>query len=370
MNLQELEARSPAKHYTKVLEQYFGRKVSLRNLSENDTKRLLSRVRNLIAERRADPSIHYSERDPKFIQLMMVEQALKYRLKENTQYAPSGATNNAGAMTQPAGGSTTTPTPAEKQKVKSQQLQAAQKIKDPKLQQTMKKSISGQTLSKDEQQSMAGAMMGSPIQNESIDKKESEKKIEAYGVRGFNSKQWRKVFKNQAAFEKWLDANEGDVEVQGTRDVLDENWNRHWRIQISESEIQQAQVILAAQDLVDQVQKMIEQCTSVQFKDLPALVNQVKNEVGYDKAVQFNQDSGTAFSTLVQSMQTAKLQLEAAVGIITGQQSSIPSVGSPNDTGMTPPPSPDEDMDFDMDMDFDEPEMGGEETTLGRARAK
>jgi hypothetical protein len=314
MNLQELEARSPAKHYTKVLEQYFGRKVSLRNLSENDTKRLLSRVRNLIAERRADPSIHYSERDPKFIQLMMVEQALKYRLKENTQYAPSGATNNAGAMTQPAGGSTTTPTPAEKQKVKSQQLQAAQKIKDPKLQQTMKKSISGQTLSKDEQQSMAGAMMGSPIQNE--------------------------------------------------------NWNRHWRIQISESEIQQAQVILAAQDLVDQVQKMIEQCTSVQFKDLPALVNQVKNEVGYDKAVQFNQDSGTAFSTLVQSMQTAKLQLEAAVGIITGQQSSIPSVGSPNDTGMTPPPSPDEDMDFDMDVDFDEPEMGGEETTLGRARAK
>lgn len=321
MNLQELEARSPSKHYTKVLEQYFGRKVTLSNISENDTKRLLSRVRKLIAERRADPSIHYSERDPKYVQLMMVEQALRYRLKENTtQYAPNGATNNAGATTQQAGGSTT-PNPAEKQKLKSQQLQAAQKIKDPKLQQTMKKSISGQTLSKDEQQAMAGAMMGSPIQNESRRKKS-----------------------------------------------VKENWNRQWRIQISESEIQQAQVILAAQDLVDQVQKMIEQCTSVQFKDLPALVNQVKNEVGYDKAVQFNQDAGTAFSTLVQSMQTAKLQLEESVGIITGQQGSIPAVGSPSDQGGMPPASPGEEMDFDMDADFEEPDMGGEEVTLGRKR--
>jgi biopolymer transport protein ExbD len=185
----------------------------------------------------------------------------------------------------------------------------------------MKKSISGQTLSKDEQQAMAGAMMGSPIQNESRRKKS-----------------------------------------------VKENWNRQWRIQISESEIQQAQVILAAQDLVDQVQKMIEQCTSVQFKDLPALVNQVKNEVGYDKAVQFNQDAGTAFSTLVQSMQTAKLQLEESVGIITGQQGSIPAVGSPSDQGAMPPASPGEEMDFDMDADFEEPDMGGEEVTLGRKR--
>ena len=43
--------------------------------------------------------------------------------------------------------------------------------------------------------------------------------IEAYGVRGASSKKWRKTFKNQAAFERWLDANEGDVEVLGTREV-------------------------------------------------------------------------------------------------------------------------------------------------------
>jgi hypothetical protein len=45
-------------------------------------------------------------------------------------------------------------------------------------------------------------------------------KIEAYGVKGMKSTPWRKVFKNQKEFEKWLDKNEGNVEVQGTRKYL------------------------------------------------------------------------------------------------------------------------------------------------------
>lgn len=375
MNLNDLVAASPAKHYAKILESYFGHKISVNALGPRDTTRLLKKVRGLIAECRSASKSHFGERDVKYTQLMVIEQALVQRLTESvTQVAPNGASNNAGAVTQPAGGSTTV-TPADQQKIKSQQLQAAQKIKDPKLQQTMKKSISGQTLSKDEQQTMAGAMMGSPVQNESRREKSEEKKIEAHGVMGVNSKKWHKVFKNQAAFEKWLDANEGNVEVHGTRDVVDEtcgkksvkeNWNREWRIRLSESEVQQAQVILAAQDLVDRVQKMIEECTSVQFKDLPALVNQIKNEIGYDQAVQFNNDASAAFSTLVQSMQGSKQQLEAAVGVVTGQQSSMPM---PQASDMEPPPPGGEDMDFDMDMDFEEPDVGGgEESVLGRER--
>lgn len=45
-------------------------------------------------------------------------------------------------------------------------------------------------------------------------------KIEAYGVKGMKSTQWRKVFKNQKEFDKWLDKNEGNVEVHGTRKYL------------------------------------------------------------------------------------------------------------------------------------------------------
>ena len=90
------------------------------------------------------------------------------------------------------------------------------------------------------------------------------------------------------------------------------------------SEVQQAQVVLASQDMVDQVQKMSEQVSAMQFKDLPALVDNIKNEVGVDQATQFNGDASAALSGLLQNLQGAKQQLEAALGVVTGQAPQVP----------------------------------------------
>jgi hypothetical protein len=46
-------------------------------------------------------------------------------------------------------------------------------------------------------------------------------KIEICGVKGMNSTPFRKIFKNQAAMEKWIEKNDGDVEVHGYREVSD-----------------------------------------------------------------------------------------------------------------------------------------------------
>jgi len=110
---------------------------------------------------------------------------------------------------------------------------------------------------------------------------------------------------------------------------------------LQESEIQQAQVVLASQDMVDQVQKMIEQVTAMQFKDLPALVDQIKNEVGIQQSTQFNADATAALSGLVQNLQGSKQQLEQALGVVTGQPQAaeIPgTVPAPDEMAMEPAP--------------------------------
>jgi len=94
------------------------------------------------------------------------------------------------------------------------------------------------------------------------------------------------------------------------------------------SEVQQAQVVLAAQDMVDKMQKMLEEITALQFKDLPALVDSIKNEVGAQQATQFNADATAALSGLVQNLQAGKQQMEAALGVVTGEGAA------PMDTGM------------------------------------
>ena len=128
------------------------------------------------------------------------------------------------------------------------------------------------------------------------------------------------------------------------------------------SEVQQAQVVLASQDMVDQVQGMSEDISAMQFKDLPALVDQIKNEVGVDQAAQFNTDATAALSGLLQNLQGAKQQLETALGVVTGQAPVVPGADITADAGLggempAELPAPGEEEIDVTDVDIEEPEQ-------------
>ena len=128
------------------------------------------------------------------------------------------------------------------------------------------------------------------------------------------------------------------------------------------SEVQQAQVVLASQDMVDQVQGMSEDISAMQFKDLPALVDQIKNEVGADQAAQFNTDATGALSGLLQNLQAAKQQLETALGVVTGQAPVVPGADVTADAGLggempAELPAPGEQEIDVTDVDIEEPEQ-------------
>ena len=180
--------------------------------------------------------------------------------------------------------------------------------KDPKVQAAMKKSEAGQPLNKDEE-ALVGAVAASAMPKES----------------------------------------------------------RIARRRLRESEIQQAQVVLAAQDMVDQVQKMIEQVTSMQFKDLPALVDQIKNEVGVDQAQQFNADATAALAGLTQNLQGSKGQLETALGVVTGQAPAVPGADMAPDMGAVAPEPEVEELPA-PEPEEDEEEVVDLEASLGRER--
>ena len=141
------------------------------------------------------------------------------------------------------------------------------------------------------------------------------------------------------------------------------------RQRLKESEVQQAQVVLASQDMVDQVQKMSEQISAMQFKDLPALVDQVKNQVGVDQAMQFNTDATAALAGLLQNLQGAKQQLEQALGVVTGQAPVVPGdAGTELDAGIEAP-APDADVDADIDIDAEmDANVEAPSAALGRER--
>jgi len=281
MKLQELAVISPTKQAAKVFESCFGNRVNFDTISPAQARGMLKRVRNLIAEHRKTTSFHSSERNPAYVKLVMMEQALAAAATTPSGVAPA-ATNPAAAAGMQA---------AQIQQ-KKKQIQDAIKAKQAEIAQLQKQ-------------------MNDPTAMAMAESKIARRLREA-------------------------------------------------------SEIQQAQVVLASQDMVDQVQKMSEQVSAMQFKDLPALIDQIKNEVGVDQSTQYNADASAALSGLLQNLQGAKQQLEAALGVVTGQAPQVPGEEMGAEIGGELPPelpAPGEE-DIDIDAEIEEPMAAG----LGRER--
>ena len=135
---------------------------------------------------------------------------------------------------------------------------------------------------------------------------------------------------------------------------------------VLESEVQQAQVVLAAQDMVDRIQDTLEDVTEMKFKDLPALVDSIRNEVGMTQAQQYMGDASAALDTLISCLSETKTAIESAQGVITGQEPVVPgeSEGDVADLG-----EPDAmDMEVDAEADTEEEPSSDLEASLGRAR--
>jgi hypothetical protein len=239
MKLNELAVHRPAKQVSKVFESFFDQHVNFDRMDRGTARQMLARVRKLVQEHRGSRNFHQSEKNPAYLKLMMMEQALTDKLQQSDLYRP---------------------------------------------------------------------------------------------------------------------------------------------VRLQESEVQQAQVVLAAQDMVDQVQGMLEDITELQFKELPALVDSIRNQIGMDQANQFNTDATAALSGLVQNLQTAKASLETSLGVVTGQQTAPVVPGAADAAADIGAAVGDEiaadaeidDLDADLDaaaddldLDVDEPAAGPE---LGRKR--
>lgn len=143
---------------------------------------------------------------------------------------------------------------------------------------------------------------------------------------------------------------------------------QHTQSVITESEVQQAQVVMAAQDLVDRLQDMMEEVSEMQFKNVPSVTDAVKNEIGTEQASQFQGQASAALANLLTAVQAAKTEMENAQGVLTGQAPVVP--GADAVPAAEPAPAPGEEIDLSLDAnlsaDEEEPEAG--DVDLGRER--
>ena len=89
---------------------------------------------------------------------------------------------------------------------------------------------------------------------------------------------------------------------------------------ITESEVEQAQVVLASQDMADKIQAMSEDVAGMRYEDLPALVDQMRDELGVNQAQKFADSSVVVLDKLLKDVGEAKQGMDGAMSGMTGQE--------------------------------------------------
>lgn len=91
------------------------------------------------------------------------------------------------------------------------------------------------------------------------------------------------------------------------------------KIIIENEKVEESQVILAAQDMCNTIQKMLEDVGQMQVKELPALVDGIESEIGANEAQSYNESVGAQLETLSANLKEAFAALKSARDTLTGE---------------------------------------------------
>jgi hypothetical protein len=130
-----------------------------------------------------------------------------------------------------------------------------------------------------------------------------------------------------------------------------------------EGELEKAQVSLAARDVVDQLQKMIEDLTKLKVEEVAALKESIRAAMSNDIANQFVGAVDPALQAAIDAVSQAKDQVDQAALSISGDaEMPGPDMGMGDDMGGEAPPEGGEEMAPTTDA------AAGGEDPLGRAK--
>ena len=150
-------------------------------------------------------------------------------------------------------------------------------------------------------------------------------------------------------------------------------WLDERRQQLVEGEVGNAEVLLAAKDMVDSVQDAIEKVGKMQNEQLPQLLDSIRDQIGSEQAEAFKNAVGTTLDTLMQNLQSAREGVDNGVRVLSGEQvdnpMAMPGDAAPDlsggDAGLPPAPGSDLDQDETDGFGATDAAVGGAEE-LGR----
>ena len=137
----------------------------------------------------------------------------------------------------------------------------------------------------------------------------------------------------------------------------------HWiskQTKLTEGEIGKSEAILAAKDMVDSIQDMLEKVSRMQVEQMPALVDTIRDQISMEQADSFKNTIGQLLTGMMDQLGQAREQADLAARQLAGEAVAQPNMTMPG-AEMAPQPgleTPEPENDFDQDeIDSDDTSM-------------
>ena len=122
-----------------------------------------------------------------------------------------------------------------------------------------------------------------------------------------------------------------------------------------ESEMGKSEAVLAAKDITDSIQDMLEKVSKIQNEQLPALVDTIRDQISSEQAETFKNAIRPVLASLYDAMTTGRDQADTASRALAGEQvgAGDMSMGSDefgDEPGADLGAAPGEESDFDQDL--------------------
>jgi hypothetical protein len=142
--------------------------------------------------------------------------------------------------------------------------------------------------------------------------------------------------------------------------------------QVNEGAEDQAEIVMAAKDMVDRVTNWMEDTAEMQTESMLELADAIRDEMGVDQSQAFVGGIKPALEALYQTMEQARESLSQGVALLTGEGQAPAAMGAEDPAAMDPAAEPAMEPTVDMDApgegDVAAPAAGGEEPAGRPAR--
>jgi hypothetical protein len=102
------------------------------------------------------------------------------------------------------------------------------------------------------------------------------------------------------------------------------------RRQLNEGEIEAAEVVLAAKDMVDSIQNMLEDASKMLNEQMPPLLDSIRDQLGPEKSDSYKSTAGQALQSLIDNLNTVRQSLDQGARGLAGEEATPPPLPGTN----------------------------------------